>query len=342
MKKKYLKFLYVGITVLSIVSCSRADSTSILENEKSTTPNNSITEKELLAQGWTIVKEINLIPELKNRAKTSARSMEQSDIKVPFTEKYLSQMGWDLSDTDNGRKEQQEVIKQLKSLTPGGSYPDPNGVLFTRDFALGRKNIKEEKNWWKADTYVLLGKPELVAKPNQLELPDEVFSTEVTNASNEDSEITVTYSYKTGYKYTWNTKFSGSLKIGSTLSFGIPLTAKGETTVEIMVGGEKSWGEDTTNEKTLTSSYKTKVPANSKKSIKVFTKMQGSEVNYTVPITINGTYVLCTPGYRYEINNMDITKGLLRDSSIPMNEQGVVKSVASSTVKILESPAVKL
>ncbi|MCQ9637188.1 hypothetical protein MP477_19755 [Chryseobacterium sp. WG23] len=318
----------------------------MLENEKPISSKNAgnKTEKELLARGWTLVKEIDLMPDLKKSLKisTSAKSMEQSDIKIPFTEKFLSQMGWDLSDTNNGRAEIQEIIKQLKSLTPGGENPNPDAVLFTRDFALNRKNIKEEKNWWKADTYVKLGKPELVANPNQLELPDEVFSTEVMNSSNEDSEITVTYSYKTGYKYTWNTKYSGSLKTSVTYKAGVPLVLEGQVTVEWIVGGEKSWGEDTTNEKTLTSSYKTKIPANSKKSIKVFTKMQSSEVNYTVPITVNGTYVLCTPGYRYEINNSDITKGLLRDSSIPMDEKGIIKTIANSTVKILESPAVKL
>lgn len=341
MKKNYLRSLYVGITVLSIVSCSRTDSTGMLENEKPINSNSvaNKTEKELLAKGWTMVKEIDLMPDLKKSLKisTSAKSMEQSELKIPFTEKYLSQMGWDLSN----RNDTNEITKQLKSLTPGGENPYPFGVIFTPSFALNT-NPKNERNWWKANTYVILGTPELIANPNQIELPDEVFATEVTNSSNEDSEITVTYSYKTGYRYFWNTKWSGSVKVSTSIGFKVEVLAEAKVNVEVMVGGEKSYGEDITQEKTLTSTYRTKVPANSKKSIRVFTKISGSEVNYKVPITVNGTYVLCTEGYKYEINSRDITRGLLRDSSIPMDEEGIVKAIANTTIKILESPAVKL
>ncbi|CAH0221210.1 hypothetical protein [Chryseobacterium sp. Bi04] len=122
MKKNYLRSLYIGVTVLSIVSCSRTDSTGMLENEKPISSKNAgnKTEKELLARGWTLVKEIDLMPDLKKSLKisTSAKSMEQSDIKIPFTEKFLSQMGWDLSDTNNGRAEIQEIIKTAEIFNP--------------------------------------------------------------------------------------------------------------------------------------------------------------------------------------------------------------------------------
>ncbi|MDR6527752.1 hypothetical protein J2787_003144 [Chryseobacterium rhizosphaerae] len=341
MKKNYLRSIYLGITVLSIVSCSRADSTGLLENEKSATSNNigNKTEKELLAKGWTIVKEIDLKPNLKEsfNKNVSGKLNEQQEIKMPLKPEHLLQLGWNL----NSQDDRKEIIKNLKAPTAFTGYTDPYGVIFTPDFGI-ETTPKNEKLWYKSNTTVISGAPQIQTDITAIEMPDASYTTEVVNSSNEDSEITVTYSYKSGYKTNWFIKGSSSIKVGTTFKTEVPLLFEGKVTTEITVGVEGGYGKEDTQETTLTSTYKTKVPANSKKMITVLTKISGSQVSYKAPISIQGTYILCSKDWKYEVNTQNITGVLRRDPSIPIDELGIIKAIANTSVKVLESPAIKL
>ncbi|MDC8098994.1 hypothetical protein [Chryseobacterium rhizosphaerae] len=341
MKKNYLRSLYLGITVLSIVSCSRADSTGLLENERSATSNNigNKTEKELLAKGWTIVKEIDLKPNLKESFNKNALAKYEGQLetKVPFTSEHLFQLGWDSESSDDGN----ELAKALKLSR--GPIGDMNlyGVVFTPTVAINT-TPKKEKQWYKANTVVVLETPQVDVAPTEITIPDTSYTTEVVNSSNEDSEITVAYSYKSGYKTNWYLKASASIKVGATFVVGIPTIFEGKVNTEITVAGEGGYGKEDNQETTLTSTYKTKIPANSKKMITVLTKIQGSKVNYKAPISIKGPTLLCAKDWKYDVLQGDITQILRRDQSKPIDELGTATVIANTSVKILESPAIKL
>ncbi|PWN70464.1 hypothetical protein C1631_010860 [Chryseobacterium phosphatilyticum] len=254
---------------LSVISCARTDNNDILEKEKPISSKN-ISEKELLAKGWMVVKEIDLTPGLKenlNKPKFT-KYTGQLETKVPFTAEHLFQLGWDSDSSDDGK----ELAKALKLSTGPIGDMDLYGVVFTPTVAINT-TPKKEKQWYKANTVVMLGIPQVDTTPTEITIPDESYTTEVVNSSNEDSEVTVTYSYKSGYKTSWYVKASASTKVGATFDISIPLILDAKVNTEITVAGEGGYGKDDTQEKTLTSTYKTRVPANSKKMITVLTKI---------------------------------------------------------------------
>jgi len=111
-----------------------------------------------------------------------------------------------------------------------------------------------------------------------------IFEKVVINSDTE-AQLTVKYSYKEGYKKTWQRKVLGSFKIGAKAEVKVPLVAKGEISTEVVVGGETVNGEENSHETTKESSYTVKVPPHSEVEVKAFTKIRTTTIDYT-PIFI--------------------------------------------------------
>lgn len=321
--------IILPIVILS--SCTNETLESVQQQDnadalmaKNARVSNNESANELIKKGWKVVKVI----QLDQKSHTTKHSNESKEISL--TDAHLKDLGYDIK--SNGDKH---------NLKKAFSYKDEiaDGIWFNSNLSVDAN--KDNYAGTKPDAKIKLGKPQISNKQDG-DMPDEVFETEAVNQSNSETELTVKYGYKQGYKTSWQRKVSGTLKVGAKVGIDFAI-AKAEISTEVTVGGEKAHGEDTSNEKSIESSYKVKVPARSKVRVKVFTHMKYTSAEYTVPYSLSGTvrtnFKKKVDGHYFWAN--DIINYPSFKPNIK-NESGATKVVNYIEVKVLNSPAEKL
>lgn len=278
-----LRILVAGtFLVLYVSSCKENDNldytkpTLTSEDLKRGLKSSTITEADLLKSGWTLVKDIKSPFYTENtdgRPKTGQKNGATSgDQEISLTANHLSQLGYDVSNP--------------KTILEGFVYGSirPDGVNFNSQLKVGSVSDQQTGN-----AYVLLGSPSIKVLSDDLEMPDEVYVSEVENNSAETITLSKKYTYKQGYKTTWQRKVSGSLKIGAKVTIGLPAdVVKGEVSTEITVGGETTDGTEDSTEKSIEDAVSVPVPPHSKVKVVIMTKIKKTTVNYSVPMSVKG------------------------------------------------------
>jgi len=327
---KKINSVLVLLLVFS-VSCSRDEVSSVNdEPEKmnyADVKSVQLTEAEMLQKGWKIGDEFKLPGN--NSLKVNGSANEEREI--PFRANHLKDMGYDVS--FSGEK------TRLKNIFAySGQVPD--GIIFNPDLSVDGDVRNTAPN---PNVSIVLGTPEVTIKTDGVDLPDNAYTTEAINNGDRESEITVTYSYKKGYSTSWKRTVSGSFEVAASVSVDIPLVAKASASTKVVVGGDTTEGTESSEEITETSSYRTVVPAHSKKSISILTKLKGSSVEYFVPMKLTGRLQANFPspveGHYYWAFPIDSFPAFLSNIH---GESGVVKSVSNVSVTVLESPAQKI
>lgn len=328
MKKNtsFLKMLAIPL-ILTLSSCQNESTDLTQDPSISTVSKDDYTKEELLKQGWKIVKVIKLNSDLSqlNSAKTTVTTPQP----VPLTESHLRDLGYDVAFPAG--------ITSLKSaFTRNNQTPD--GIWFNSGLMVGNVNTDNYAGE-QPNAQIKLGTPQISNKITT-NLPDDVFTTNAVNQGNTESEIDVKYSEKTGYKTTWQRKISGSFKLGFKLGFKFAATVSGDVTTEVVVGGETTDGSETSHEITKESTYKAKVAPHSKKTIKVFTKMKSTTVDYTIPFSLTGTV---RTNFQHEVDGHyfwsgDITSYSNFNPNIK-SETGTAKAIEYLEITVVESPA---
>lgn len=323
--KKHTHFILSALFLLSFASCSEDEMNNEEDSGNYNTVRKSVlTKEEMLRRGWKIVNEFKLSPStLKEDNKVSKNE------EIPFTANHLTNLGYNI---DNPTERQ-----NLKNaFAYYGTIPD--GLIFNSNLSIDGNTQNQVPN--SSNVSIIVGTPSVTVKTNGLDLPDDSYTTEVFNNGNHNSEITVTYQYKSGYRTTWQRTVSGSFELGAKATVGIPLIGNTEVSTKITVGGQTANGSDNSEEIVQTSTYKTFVPAHSKKSIAVVTKLKGSSVDYFIPITLNGRFKANFPSpvnghyfWGFPIENFSTFLSSVK------GESGVAKSVSNISVTIIESPA---
>lgn len=285
-----------------------------------------LTEAEMLQKGWKIVDEFKLPAGLKVN-----NSIPDEGQKISFKAKHLKDMGYDVN--FSGEKTR---LKNIFSYS--GQIPD--GLIFNSDLSVDGDTRNTAAN---PDVSVVLGTPQVQVKTDGVDLPDDAYTTEAINNGDRESEITVTYAYKKGYSTSWKRTVSGSFEVGASVSIDIPLVAKVSASTKVVVGGDTTDGKESSEEITETSTYKTIVPAHSKKTISILTKLKGSSVEYFVPMKLTGNLLANYPspadGHYYWAFPIESFSGFISNIH---GESGIVKSVSNVSVTVMESPAEKI
>ncbi|CAA7387139.1 hypothetical protein [Chryseobacterium fistulae] len=292
-----------------------------------------LSEREMLKNGWEVIKEINLLEGGKqfidvNQDVLRAASGQQ----IALTSQHLKDLGYDIS-SSYGRTR----LKSAFSLQ--GKVPD--GVKFNSSLSVDGHpgNTASVPN-----VSVVIGTPLVTVNTLGFDLPDQSFTTEAVNYDPTlTKEITVSYSYKTGYKTTWKVVASGSLKLGAKASVGVPGVGSSEYSAEVTVGGQVEQATETSNEQTITSSVKVVVPPRSKKTVAILSKTQESSVNYFIPISVTGGVQsnFSSPVNGYYFWGSSVTSYPNFISNIN-GERGVAKAVSNVSVKVITSLAQSL
>ena len=118
------------------------------------------------------------------------------------------------------------------------------------------------------------------------------------------------------------------------------MVAKATASTKVVVGGDTTEGTESSEEITQTSTYKTVVPAHSKKTISILTKVKGSSVEYFVPMKLSGNLLANFPspvnGHYYWAFPVEDFPNFISNVH---GESGIVKSVSNVSVTVMESPA---
>lgn len=167
--------------------------------------------------------------------------------------------------------------------------------------------------------------------------PDDVFTTIAANQGDTEAELTVKYSYKDGYKTSWQRKVSGSFKIGAKAEIKVPLVAKGEVSTEVLVGGDTTDGTENSHETTKESSYKVKVPPHSEVEVKTTT------IDYTISFSLTGSvrtnYNPTVDGHYFWSGQISAYPNFLRNIK---SEIGTIKGTNCLEVNVVNSPAKRI
>ncbi|HAO28843.1 MAG TPA: hypothetical protein DCQ68_16635 [Chryseobacterium indologenes] len=282
-----------------------------------------MTEAEMLQKGWKIVDEFKL-PE----SPGTSLSISDGSKEISFKANHLKDMGYDVNFSGERTR-----LKNIFAYS--GQVPD--GIIFNPDLSVDgdTRNSAASPN-----VSVVLGTPDVKIKTNGVDLPDDAYTTEAINNGDRESEITVTYSYKKGYSTSWKRTVSGSFEVGASVSVDIPLVAKATASTKVVVGGDTTEGTESSEEITQTSTYKTVVPAHSKKTISILTKVKGSSVEYFVPMKLSGNLLANFPspvnGHYYWAFPVEDFPNFISNVH---GESGIVKSVSNVSVTVMESPA---
>ncbi|WP_426476685.1 hypothetical protein ACP3T3_15300 [Chryseobacterium sp. CBSDS_008] len=328
---KKINSVLVLLLVFS-VSCSRDEVSSMNDASENVNyadvKNAPMTQAEMLEKGWKIVDEFKL-PGNNNLGGNYNSPNEEREI--PFKANHLKDMGYDIS--YSGEK------TRLKNVFAySGQVPD--GLIFNPDLSVDGDARNTAPN---PNVSIVLGTPEVTIKTDGVDLPDNAYTTEAINNGDRESEITVTYSYKKGYSTSWKRTVSGSFEVAASVSVDIPLVAKASASTKVVVGGDTTEGTENSEEITETSSYKTIVPAHSKKTISILTKLKGSSVEYFVPMKLTGRLQANFPspadGHYYWAFPIESFPDFLSNVH---GESGTVKSVSNVSVTVLESPAQRI
>ncbi|MDR4891566.1 MULTISPECIES: hypothetical protein [unclassified Chryseobacterium] len=314
------------------VSCSRDEVSSMNDDPEkinyADTKRAHLTQAEMLQKGWKVVDEFKL-PGNNNQGINYTSTHEEREI--PFKPNHLKDMGYDVSFSG-------ERTRLKNVFAYAGQVPD--GIIFNPDLSVDGDVRNTAPN---PNVSIVLGTPEVNIKTDGVDLPDNSYTTEAINNGDRESEITVTYSYKKGYSTSWKRTVSGSFEVAASVSVDIPLVAKASASTKVVVGGDTTEGTETSEEITETSSYKTIVPAHSKKSISILTKLKGSSVEYFVPMKLTGRLQANFPspadGHYYWAFPIENFPDFLSNIH---GESGIVKSVSNVSVTVMESPAQKI
>lgn len=314
------------------VSCSRDEVSAINDDSEkvnySELNKSQMTEAEMLQQGWKIVDEFKLPG---NNNLGASYSSPNEEREIPFKANHLKDMGYDVSYSG-------ERTRLKNVFAYSGQVPD--GIIFNPDLSVDGDVRNTAPN---PNVSIVLGTPEVTIKTDGADLPDNAYTTEAINNGDRESEITVTYSYKKGYSTSWKRTVSGSFEVAASVSVDIPLVAKASASTKVVVGGDTTEGTENSEEITETSSYKTIVPAHSKKTISVLTKLKGSSVEYFVPMKLKGRLQANFPspvdGHYYWAFPIESFPDFLTNIH---GESGIVKSVSNVSVTVMESPAQKI
>ncbi|WP_027372020.1 MULTISPECIES: hypothetical protein [Chryseobacterium] len=326
MRKKINSILV--LVVLSVTaSCARDEVGSVSDDAENLSytdfKRTQMTEAEMLQKGWKIVDEFKL-PE----SPGTSRSISDGSKEISFKANHLKDMGYDVNFSGERTR-----LKNIFAYS--GQVPD--GIIFNPDLSVDgdTRNSAASPN-----VSVVLGAPDVKIKTNGVDLPDDAYTTEAINNGDRESEITVTYSYKKGYSTSWKRTVSGSFEVGASVSVDIPLVAKATASTKVVVGGDTTEGTESSEEITQTSTYKTVVPAHSKKTISILTKVKGSSVEYFVPMKLSGNLLANFPspvnGHYYWAFPVEDFPNFISNVH---GESGIVKSVSNVSVTVMESPA---
>lgn len=325
----FLKTLVI-LPILMLSSCQN-EATQLLQDSNSTTDQKtgSPTEEELLKQGWKLVQVIK--PDIP-LSKTSTSAESSVPDPIPLTQAHLKDLGYDIN-----------FAPGRNSIKGAFAIDDivPDGIWFNSGLLVDG-NTDNYAGSHDPDAKIILGTPQL-SNQEESSLPDDVYTTIATNNSDKETEITVKYTYKEGYKSTWQRKVSGSFKLGIKVGFKFADTVSGEVSSEITVGGETTDGTENSNETTKESAYKVTVPAHSQVKVNVFTKMRNTTVKYTIPYSISG--LVRTNFYKpvqgHYFHAMDITQYPKFKPTIT-NEMGSTKVIKYLEVHVVNSQPEKL
>ncbi|PWN65564.1 hypothetical protein [Chryseobacterium viscerum] len=326
MIKKINSFWF--LLLMFSVSCSRDEVSAI--NDDSAKVNSAevkkvqLTEAEMLQKGWKIGDEFKL---LDNNSLVVNR-LDNEEHEIPFKPNHLKDMGYDINYSG-------ERTRLKNVFAYNGQIPD--GIIFNPDLSVDGDTRNTAPN---PNVSIVLGTPEVTIKTDGIDLPDNAYTTEAINNGDRESEITVSYSYKKGYSTSWKRTVSGSFEVAASVSVDIPLVAKASASTKVVVGGDTTEGTENSEEITETSTYKTIVPAHSKKTISILTKLKGSSVEYFVPMKLNGklqaNFSSPVNGHYYWAFPIEDFPNFLSDIH---GESGTVKSVSNVSVTVIESPA---
>lgn len=232
-----------------------------------------VSEEDLLKSGWKLIKDVKSpfmsknTNEYSNAQKNTATFTEQ---RFNLTADHLQQLGYNVNSPKS-------IIE--KFIFKGVR---PDGLKFNSGLKVDGVSYQAD-----GDAYVLLGKPSIKVLDDNLQMPDEVYTTYVENNTNKPATLKKKYTYKQGYQTSWQRTISGSLSVNATCSIGIPM-AGAELSTSVTVGGETTNGTNTSTEKTIEDEVEVKVPAHSRKKVAIVTKIRKSTVNYSVPISVRG------------------------------------------------------
>lgn len=326
MIKKINSFWF--LLLMFSVSCSRDEVSTM--NDDSAKVNAAdvkkvqLTEAEMLQKGWKIVDEFKL----PDNNSLGVNSLTNEEREIPFKPNHLKDMGYDISYSG-------ERTRLKNVFAYNGQIPD--GIIFNPDLSVDGDARNTAPN---PNVSIVLGTPQVTIKTDGIDLPDNAYTTEAINNGDRESEITVSYSYKKGYSTSWKRTVSGSFEVAASVSVDIPLVAKASASTKVVVGGDTTEGTENSEEITETSTYKTIVPAHSKKTISILTKLKGSSVEYFVSMKLNGRLQANFPspvnGHYYWAFPIEDFPNFLSDIH---GESGTVKSVSNVSVTVLESPA---
>jgi hypothetical protein len=326
MIKKINSFWF--LLLMFSVSCSRDEVSAI--NDDSAKVNSAevkkvqLTEAEMLQKGWKIVDEFKL----PDNNSLGVNSLANEEREIPFKPNHLKDIGYDINYSG-------ERTRLKNVFAYNGQIPD--GIIFNPDLSVDGDTRNTAPN---PNVSIVLGTPEVTVKTDGIDLPDNAYTTEAINNGDRESEITVSYSYKKGYSTSWKRTVSGSFEVAASVSVDIPLVAKASASTKVVVGGDTTEGTENSEEITETSTYKTIVPAHSKKTISILTKLKGSSVEYFVPMKLNGrlqaNFSSPVNGHYYWAFPIEDFPNFLSDIH---GESGTVKSVSNVSVTVIESPA---
>ncbi|KAB1231919.1 hypothetical protein [Chryseobacterium viscerum] len=326
MIKKINSFWF--LLLMFSVSCSRDEVSAI--NDDSAKVNSAevkkvqLTEAEMLQKGWKIVDEFKL----PDNNSLGVNRLANEEREIPFKPNHLKDMGYDINYSG-------ERTRLKNVFAYNGQIPD--GIIFNPDLSVDGDTRNTAPN---PNVSIVLGTPEVTIKTDGIDLPDNAYTTEAINNGDRESEITVSYSYKKGYSTSWKRTVSGSFEVAASVSVDIPLVAKASASTKVVVGGDTTEGTENSEEITETSTYKTIVPAHSKKTISILTKLKGSSVEYFVPMKLNGrlqaNFSSPVNAHYYWAFPIEDFPNFLSDIH---GESGTVKSVSNVSVTVIESPA---
>jgi len=333
MNKKINSLLALLLLAFS-ASCSRDEVNSINDDSENVNYTDvksvQLTETQMLQKGWKIVDEFK-VAGTSNGISSNYRSANEEEREIPFKSSHLKDMGYDISFSG-------ERIRLKNVFAYAGQVPD--GIIFDPDLSVDGDVRNTAPN---PNVSIVLGTPEVTIKTDGVDLPDNAYTTEAVNNGDRESEITVSYSYKKGYATSWKRTVSGSFEVAASVSVDIPLVAKASASTKVVVGGDTTEGTENSEEITETSTYKAIVPAHSKKTISILTKLKGSSVEYFVPMKLTGRLQANFPspvdGHYYWAFPIENFPNFLSNVH---GESGIVKSVSNVSVTVLESPAQKI
>lgn len=287
----------------------------------------SPSEEELLQKGWKLV-EIIKPNQSRSTPFIAARSTANP---IPLTEGHLLDIGYDIN-TPSGRDNLKRAF--------GKSGQNADGIWFNSILQVDANTANYMGP--QPNVQISLGTPRVSNKQDG-NMPDEVYTTIATNQGNTEAKLSVSYSYKEGYKTNWQRKTMGSFKLGVKAGFEVPLIGKGEVSAEVLVGGETANGTETSNETTKQSSYTVTVPPRSTVEVKAFTKIKTTTVDYTIPFTLTGSvrtnFNPTVDGHYFWSGDISNYPNFLPNIK---SEMGTVKSINYVEVHVVSSPAKKI